>query len=135
MTNLVMIPVLIRFDVIPILSILYCLAMPVRVSITIRLARTQSDSWGMLRYTRILVTATYQNVLIEAIDIHSENIKIISSRKNQKHGQRARRERLIICSFTQLEEHRQVSGHTLLVNRVYARIGSRGEHKQDEQLD
>ena len=87
----------------------------------------------MLKYTRTLVTATYQNVFIEAIDIHSENIKIISNRINQKHGHLTKRERLIIYSFTQLEEHRRVSGHNLLVNRVYARIGSRGEHTRDEQ--
>lgn len=101
MTNFVTMPVAIRFDVIPILSTLYCLAMPVRVSITIRLARTQSDSWGMLRYTRILVTATYQRVLIVAIDIHSENIKIISSRKNQKHELHTIPRELIIYSFIQ----------------------------------
>ena len=101
MTNFVTMPVVIRFEVIPILSTLYCLAMPVIVSITIRLARTQRDSCGMLRYTRMLVTATYQRVLIEAIDTHSENIKIINSIENQKYGHLTRRVRLIICSFIQ----------------------------------
>ena len=87
----------------------------------------------MLRYTSILVTATYQKVFIDAIDIHSENIKIISSRKNQKHGHLTRRVELKPYSFTQLEERPRVSGHTLLVNRVYVRIGSREEHTRDEQ--
>jgi len=87
----------------------------------------------MLRYTRILVTATYQNVFIEAMDIHSENIKIISNRINQKHELHTIRVTLKPCSFIQLEEHLQVSDHTLLVNRVYVRIGSRGEHTRDEQ--
>jgi len=32
-----------------------------------------------------LVKATYQNVFIEAIDAHSESIKIINSIENQKH--------------------------------------------------
>ena len=100
-TNLVIIPVVIRLDVIPILSTLYCLAMPVIVSITIRLPRIQRDSCGILRYIRMLVTAIYQNVFIEAIDIHSENIKIISNRINQKHGHLAKRVRLIIYSFIQ----------------------------------
>lgn len=59
------------------------------------------------------MNATYQNVLIVAIDIHSENIKIISNRINQKHGHLAKRVRLIICSFTQLEERPRVSDHTL----------------------
>lgn len=86
----------------------------------------------MLKYTRTLVTATYQNVFIEAMDIHSENIKIISNRINQKHGHLTKRERLKPYSFIQLEEHRRVSDHTLLVNRVYARIGSREEHTRDE---
>ena len=86
----------------------------------------------MLKYTRTLVTATYQNVLIEAIDIHSENIKIISNRINQKHELLTIRVTLKPYSFTQLEEHRRVSDHTLLVNRVYVRIGSHGEHKQGE---
>jgi len=49
----------------------------------------------MLRYTSILVTATYQKVFIDAIDIHSENIKIINSIENQKHGHLTRRARLI----------------------------------------
>ncbi len=60
-----------------------------------------------------LVKATYQNVFIEAMDTHSENIKIINSIENQKHGHLTRRERLKPYSFTQLEEHRQVSDHTL----------------------
>jgi len=50
------------------------------------------------------------------MDIHSENIKIINSIENQKHGHLTKRERLIIYSFTQLEERPQVSDHTLLVN-------------------
>ena len=86
----------------------------------------------MLKYTRTLVTATYQNVFIEAMDIHSENIKIINSRKNQKHGHLTKRVILKPYSFTQLEERPRVSDHTLLVNRVYVRIGSRGEHTRDE---
>ena len=85
-TNFAMIPILIRFEVRPILSTLYCFAIPVSVSIAIRLARIVKASCGMLKYTKILVKATYQAVLIEAIDIHSENIKIINSRENQKHG-------------------------------------------------
>jgi len=87
----------------------------------------------MLRYIRILVTATYQRVLIEAIDTHSENIKIISSIENQKHGHLAKRVRLIICSFTQLEERPRVSDHTLLLRTSYIRICNREEHTQDEQ--
>ena len=87
----------------------------------------------MLRYIRMLVTAIYQNVFIEAMDIHSENIKIISNRINQKHGHLTKRVILIICSFTQLEERPQVSGHILLVNRVYARICNHEEHMQDDQ--
>lgn len=55
----------------------------------------------MLKYTRTLVTATYQNVFIEAMDIHSENIKIINSIENQKHGHLTKLEILIICSFIQ----------------------------------
>jgi len=106
-------PVVIRFDVIPILSTLYCLATPVRVSIIIRLPRIQRVSWGMLRYTRILVTATYQNVFIEAMDIHSENIKIINSIENQKHELLTIRVILKPYSFIQLEERPRVSDHTL----------------------
>jgi hypothetical protein len=94
-------PVVIRFDVIPILSTLYCLAIPVRVSMIIRLPRIQSDSWGMLKYTRTPVTATYQNVFIEAMDIHSENIKIINSIENQKHELHTIRVELKPYSFTQ----------------------------------
>jgi len=101
-TNLVTTQAVIRLDVIPMLSTLYCLATPVIVSIIIKLASTQRDSCGILRYIRMLVTAIYQNVLILAIDIHSENIKIISNRINQKHGHLAKRVRLIICSFIQL---------------------------------
>ena len=67
----------------------------------------------MLKYTRTLVTATYQNVFIEAMDIHSENIKIINSIENQKHGHLTKLEILIIYSFTQLEERPRVSDHTL----------------------
>jgi hypothetical protein len=87
----------------------------------------------MLKYTRTLVTATYQNVFIEAMDIHSENIKIISSRKSQKHGHLTKRERLIICSFTQLEERPRVSGHILLVRTFCVRRDNRGEHMQGDQ--
>lgn len=67
----------------------------------------------MLKYTRTLVTATYQNVFIEAIDTHSENIKIINSIENQKHGHLTRRVILKPYSFIQLEERPQVSDHTL----------------------
>ena len=61
----------------------------------------------MLKYTRTLVTATYQNVFIEAMDIHSENIKIISNRINQKHEPLTIRVELKPYSFTQREEHLQ----------------------------
>ena len=77
--------------------------------------------------------ATYQNVFIEAMDTHSENIKIINSIENQKHGHLTRRVILIIYSFTQLEERPRVSDHTLLVGMFYARICNRGEHTRDEQ--
>ena len=103
------------------------------VSMIIRVPRTQRASCGMLRYTRILVTATYQNVFIEAMDIHSENIKIISNRINQKHGHLTKRERLIIYSFTQLEERPRVSDHILLVRTSYIRICNRAEHTLGEQ--
>ena len=76
--------------------------------------------------------ATYQNVFIEAIDAHSENIKIISNRINQKHGHLTKRERLIIYSFTQLEERPRVSDHILLVRTSYIRIGNHGEHTLGE---
>ena len=76
--------------------------------------------------------ATYQNVLILAIVIHSENIKIISNRINQKHGHLTKRERLIIYSFTQLEERPRVSDHILLLRMFCARICNHEEHKRDE---
>ena len=77
--------------------------------------------------------ATYQNVLILAIVIHSENIKIISNRINQKHGHLTKRERLIIYSFTQLEERPRVSDHILLLRMSYAHRGNHGEHTLGEQ--
>ena len=80
-----------------------------------------------------LVKATYQNVFIEAIVIHSENIKIINSIENQKHGHLTKREILIICSFTQLEERPRVSDHTLLLRMSYIRICNREEHTLGEQ--
>ena len=86
----------------------------------------------MLKYKSALVTATYQRVLIEAIDIHSENIKIISNRINQKHELHTKRVTLKPYSFIQREERQRVSDHTLLLNRVYARIGSHEEHTRDE---
>jgi len=79
-----------------------------------------------------LVKATYQNVFIDAMDIHSENIKIISNRVNQKHGLHTIRVILKPYSFIQLEERPRVSDHTLLVNRVYVRICNREEHTRDE---
>ena len=79
-----------------------------------------------------LVKATYQNVLILAIVIHSENIKIISNRINQKHGHLTKRERLIIYSFTQLEERPRVSDHNLLLRMSCAHICNHGEHTQGE---
>ncbi len=76
--------------------------------------------------------ATYQNVFIEAMDTHSENIKIINSIENQKHGHLTRRVILIIYSFTQLEERPRVSDHTLPLRMFCAHICSRVEHTQDE---
>ena len=66
------------------------------------------------------------------MDIHSENIKIINSIDNQKHGHLTKREILIIYSFTQLEERLRVSDHILLLRMSYIRIGSREEHTQGE---
>lgn len=80
-----------------------------------------------------LVKATYQNVFIEAMDTHSENIKIINSIENQKHGHLTRRVILIIYSFTQLEERPRVSDHTLLLRMSYIRICNREEHTLGEQ--
>ena len=117
---------------IPILSTLYCLATPVIVSMIMSVPSTQRASCGMLRYTRTLVTATYQNVLILAIVIHSENIKIINSIENQKHGHLTRRVILIIYSFTQLEERPRVSDHILLLRTSYIRICNRAEHTLGE---
>ena len=134
-TNFVTTHVVIRFDVIPILSTLYCLATPVIVSMIIRVPSTQSASCGMLKQSMKLVKATYQNVFIEAMDTHSENIKIINSIENQKHELHTIRVELKPYSFTQREERPRVSDHTLLVRMFYARICNRGEHTRDEQQD
>ena len=131
--NLVMIPVLIRLEVIPILSTLYCFAIPVIVSIIIRLPRTQRDSCGILRYIRMLVTAIYQNVFIEAIDIHSENIKIISNRINQKHGHLTISRILIACSYSQQVGLSLVSDHILFLRTSCDRKCNRVVHRQDIQ--